>query len=152
MFVVTDPNNCAVEIRFLAGLLGGVLATSVFVDSQGAQGICSAFKPAIFTVRNVHVTPSFMAAHPVLCQELLEIFKLDGCKWRLLNRDGLDAQIRRINAARARQLIIFHGPQEAAEEFPNSAHKFSSLESAVQSHVICTLDQTRCRSGISATY
>jgi hypothetical protein len=135
---------------FFAGALGGLVANNMFVDTKGEKGICVAFKAAISIIRRVFVSPQFMAANVNFCQDLLEVLKLADCKWQLLRRDELDKEIQRLNPSRARQLIIFHAPAEHG--FPQNVHCFSALDAAVGDPVICTVDQSRSRSGICSSH
>lgn len=151
IFVANDPNDCHGHMKFGSGLLGGIVATPRFVDTKGAEGICVAFKAAITIVRRVFVTPLFMGVNTMVCRDLLDILKVAECKWQLLSRPQLDELLQKLNVSKARQLIIFHVPEEAGQ-FPASAHRFSCVEEAVADPVICSLDLSRSRTGISPTY
>lgn len=151
IFVANDPNNCTSHMKFVGGLLGGIVATPQFVESKGKDGICVAYKAAIVTVRRVFVTPLFMGSHTAICRDLLEILKIAECKWQLMRQAELDQFVQKLTQAKARQVIIFHGPAEAAL-FPASTHRFSSVEEAVVDPVICSVDLSRSRTGICPAY
>ena len=138
MFVAGDPHQCNVYMFFFAGALGGLVANNMFVDTKGEKGICVAFKAAISIIRRGFVSLQLMAANINFCQDLLEVLKLADCKWQLLRRDELDKE------------IIFHAPAEHG--FPQNVHCFSALDAAVGDPVICTVDQSRSRSGICSSY
>ena len=151
IFVAEDPNMCTPHVKFVAGLVGGIVATRHFVESKGKTGICVAFKAAISVVRRVYVTPVFMGNNAAMCRDLLDILKTADCKWQLLRQAELDQFVQKLTQTKARQLIIFHGPAET-DPFPRNAHLFSSVEDAVKDPVICALDLSRSRTGICPTY
>ena len=146
-----DPTNVPLTVRFFAGLLGGVLASQKFVETKGKFGVALAFKPALKVKRLLFLTPSFVAAHRDLCTELAQALQLQDCCWQLLNRAGLMDAIGKLNAARARQLIVLRS-DAADESFDQVRLQFTGLAEAVEHWVFCSEDKSRSRSGIAASY
>ena len=151
IFVVPDPCNCREEVRFMAGLVGGLLVTKDFVESKGVRGVALAYKPAIKSKRHVFVTPAFMRQHAQLCVEFSGILQLQDCNFQLLNRASLQDMIGKLNVSRARQLVILRS--DAGDEvFPDAVRLVFTLSEAVAHFVFCTEDKSRSRSGIAPTY
>lgn len=151
IFVVSDPCNCREEVRFIAGLVGGLLVTKDFVESRGMRGLALAYKPAIKTKRHVFVTPAFMQQHAQLCAEFIGVLELQDCNFQLLNRGSLQDMINKLNASRARQLVILRS--DAGDEvFPDTVRLVFTLSEAVAHFVFCAEDKSRSRSGIAPTY
>ena len=151
IFVVSDPCNCREEVRFIAGLVGGLLATKDFVESKGLRGTALAFKPAIKSKRHIFVTPAFMRNHAQLCTELISVFELQDCNFQLLNRASLQDMIDKLNVPRARQLVILRAGA-GDEVFPDQVRLIFTLSEAVSHFVFCAEDKSRSRSGIAASY
>jgi hypothetical protein len=146
-----DPTNVPPTTRFFAGVLGSVLGCQKFVETKGQVGVALAFKPAVRVKRLLFLTPSFVREHRDLCAELAEVLQLQDCCWQLLNRAGLIDAIGKLNAARARQLIVLRS-DAADESFGQVRLQFAGLTEAVQHWIFCSEDKSRSRSGIAASY
>ena len=150
IFAVASPTDCEPEIRFMAGLVGGLLATKGFVESKGQRGAAIAFKPGIHTKRQLFFTPAFMAKYRGLCLQVCEVLQLQDCKWQLLSRAGLQEAIDKLNVSRARQLLILRA-DSSDEVFAQVKLNFT-LNEAIQHFAVCQEDKSRSRTGISAQY
>jgi hypothetical protein len=121
------------------------------VETKGAHGIAVAYKPAIKTKRLLFLTPAFVQAHRAECLQLTEVLQLVDCKWQLLNREGLNDAIPKLNAAKARQLLVVRN-DPTDESFPQVRLQFTGLEKAAAHWAFCAEDKSRCRTGIAGSY
>ena len=150
VFVLKDPASADLETQFLAGLVGGVMVTQQFAETKGYNGAAIAYQPALASKRSVFITSKFMAQHPSLCHDMCDIFQLELCKWQLLRDGQLQNYLGRLNATRARQLVILKAGDE--DESFNPAKLVLTLSQAVESPVVCRVDKSRSRTGICPTY
>ncbi|CAL1167667.1 unnamed protein product [Cladocopium goreaui] len=151
IFACKDPTDVTPPVLLFAGLVGGVLGNKLFVETKGAHGITVAYKPAIKTKRLLFLTPAFVQAHRAECLQLTEVLQLVDCKWQLLNREGLNDAIPKLNAAKARQLLVVRN-DPTDESFPQVRLQFTGLEEAVAHWAFCAEDKSRCRTGIAGSY
>ena len=151
IFACEDPLNVSPAVRFIAGLVGGLLANPKFIETKGQFGVALAFKPAVKVKRQLFLRPAFVQGHRDLCVELAEVLQLEDCNFQLLNRAGLDEAVGKLNASRARQLIVLRN-DAADESFDAVRMQFAGLTEAITHWVFCTEDKSRSRSGIAQSY
>ena len=115
IFVVPDPGNAPRKVRFLAGLVGGVIAAPRYLQTRGCEGAAIAFHTAVSVKRLVYVTMDFMNTWPMACSDLLAVLLQPQCKWQLVTELELLEHVnpaRAGHATRQREALVFLTEEE----------------------------------------
>eukprot|EP00959_Pyramimonas_sp_CCMP1952_P020280 427882-Pyramimonas_sp.AAC.1 len=88
IFVVGDVEAPGQRIRFACGLVGGILCTFSYLESQGAAGMALAFKPHVSSRRIVWLSGEFLRAHPSLSDVIITAAGRSSSKWVVMEPDS----------------------------------------------------------------
>ena len=110
IFVVPDPGNAPRKVRFLAGLVGGVIAAPSYLQTRGREGAAIAFETAVSMTRMVYITMDFLSTWQQASSGLMAVLLQAQCKWQLVTELEL---LEHVNPARAghakrqREALVF---------------------------------------------
>ena len=119
IFVVKDLDNFFTEIKFVASLVSGTIATCEYVQSSGKRGAAITYSRAVAIKRVINVSPEFMRLHPYICADMHQVMQHVGTRWTLANLPGIVEHLGPAGAARTRkqrEVIVFVSEAEHESE------------------------------------
>ena len=151
LIIVPDPRKVADDIRFIAGLRGSMLCAAEFVRTRGSHGVAVAYSKAMSVQRKIYVTPRFMGVHTECCRALLQLLRLQQCKWTPLSRQQVATIMgARLDAKRLNQTIVLCEEDEA-QEYQVLKHVLN-MQRALASPCFVQEDSSRSRTGLAAGF
>lgn len=149
VFVVGDVEAPGQRVKFACGLVGGIICTFPYIESQGAAGMALAFKPHISSRRIAWISGEFLRAHPSLSDVIISAAGRSSSKWVVMEPDHclvFVERARRENAAKRPPAVAFVVEADKGKPaFAGVRITFHTAASAMVAY--CQLDAGRCAIG-----
>jgi hypothetical protein len=147
-FVVEDLANLGQRNVLAAQLSGGVVCTYNFIQSCGAAGPCTAFKPAFEIQRKIFISANFIVRHPIVSNFLIDMMQSPRSRWSrclctMAEFNAIAAKL--CHQKRSTVAIAFIASDE--KTLPEVSNVKNVITSANMYTKFNVLDMTRCRMG-----
>ena len=149
IFVVGDVEAPGQRVRFACGLVGGILCTFPYIESQGAAGMALAFKPHMSSRRVAWISGEFLRAHPSLSDVIISAAGRSLSKWVVMEPDSCLVFVERAKkettAKRPPAVAFVVEADKGKPVFAGVRITFHTAASAMVAY--CQLDARRCAIG-----